>query len=434
MSTSVQASSTEVEELLKSITREIIQRPGLRKLAFSLLEGSIDRWSGKSRIKKALSRPVKRLFSGLARPGITRQDHDHLPAHLGRLITALARDLNEGRKKDREKHEIKREQAISDFIVNTDLGEIREMVQASEETVLRTLDMTNITLFRYPAKIASILAILVDIMNITLKSIVHLIKPLMDNLGPDLTADIMLTSFRNIQGKEVGKIIGNITEMLRRLHAGSLLLGKGGTPLFKVYLSDFLNDLISGIDPEILQKARIALSEDRRSLQEALVENLQDNHDLLKSFITSYSDVKNPSIQASSIKVRMFEDLAPKELADAMQEGLSGLDVQEAAEIVNSVTRIANSIHEENPDLFYNLFKSFSDAIDPEELKFAMEWMVPELTESIRPLAYAFMPQLVNAFCELITPLEGDETPEHIEAMQRLRKILAESKGDKDDQ
>ncbi len=107
------------------------------------------------------------------------------------------------------------------------------MVQGSEETILKGLDMTTTALYRYPAKIASILAILVDIINISLKSIVLLIKPLMDNLGPDLTADILLTSFRDIQGKEVSKIVGGIAEMIRRLHTGSLLLGKGGTPCKK---------------------------------------------------------------------------------------------------------------------------------------------------------------------------------------------------------
>jgi len=428
------ASDRETTELAEDIIRDTLQRPGVRKLVFSLVSDTIDRWSGKSRVRKGISRPIKSFISRLLQPYSAKKGNDHIPEQLARLITSYARDLNETRKKAPSSHAVEREQAINAFIQNTDFGEIREMVQGSEETILKGLDMTSTALYRYPAKIVSILAILVDIINISLKSIVLLIKPLMDNLGPDLTADIMLTSFRNIQGKEIGKIVGGMAEMIRRLHTGSLLLGKGCTPLFKVYLSDLLNDVISGIDPVVLQKARVALSEDRKSIQEAISDNLQENHDLLKSFIASYSEVRNPLIQAASYKTRMLEDLTPEELTHAVQEGLSGLDVQEAAEIVNSFTRLVNTIHEQSPELSYNIFKSFSDAIDPEEIRITMDWMVPELLDALKPLAYAFMPQLINALCELMTPSEGDETPEHLEAMQRLKQILAtEARGDEND-
>jgi len=38
------------------------------------------------------------------------------------------------------------------------------------------------------------------------------------NLGPDLTADILLSIVRELNGKEIGKLTDNLAELLRRLH------------------------------------------------------------------------------------------------------------------------------------------------------------------------------------------------------------------------
>jgi hypothetical protein len=87
--------------------------------------------------------------------------------------------------------------------------------------------------------------------------------------------------------------------------------------------------------------------------------------------------------------------------------------------------RIINATHESRPDIAENLLSSLFSIIDTDELQAAAKWMIPEAIASVKPIAGAVMPSIINALCHLMTPAPGEDSSEMDEAIGNLRKILS---------
>lgn len=182
------------------------------------------------------------------------------------------------------------------------------MVDRSEGNVIQNINVAIECIWKYPAKAGSILATLVSAGNISLKSLSLIVGSLLDNLGPDLTADILLSVVRELNGREIGKLVNTLSELLRRLHTGSYLLARGGKPLFEIYLTNFLKDAVSEINPEIFTKARVALAEDAETIAKSLAEVMGENEKMLFASLAAYSSLKNPKIRAKAVKLNLYEN------------------------------------------------------------------------------------------------------------------------------
>jgi sulfur transfer complex TusBCD TusB component (DsrH family) len=416
-------------EILSQIARKLIRTEGIREFALTIIHDELRNWSGDSRIKEKMSQSVEKTISKIMKA--TDKQGMEFAEDIGKLLTTWAQSINEERKRvsfTPIPQEELRKGPINDFIVNTDFGELKEMVEGSEDRVLQTIESINAAIWPYPAKIASLLAIIMAANNTSVKGINTLLEPLLKYLGPDLTADIMLSLVREIKGKEVGKLVNNLVEVVRRLHTGSFLLAKGGKPLFEIYLTNLLKEIVPEINPEVFTKALIALSEDAETVAKSLAEALSENEAMLLTLISAYASLKNPKIRAATLKMRLLEDVDAGKLTDAIAKGVVDLDTQEMAELVNAKLRIANLIHENKPELFSNLFRGFADSIDTDELEKAARWVVPELIDAIKPLGKAVVPSLINGFCELVRSDEGSEMKK---ALENLRTTLLASGGGK---
>lgn len=288
--------------------------------------------------------------------------------------------------------------------------------------------MTIDCIWAYPAKVGSILASLVSAGNISVKSIALILGSLLKNLGPDLTADILLSIVRELNGKEIGKLTNTLTELLRRLHTGSYLLARGGKPLFEIYLTNFLKDALGEIDPDIFTKARVALAEDAETIAKSMAEVLSENEKHLFASLAAYSALENPKIRAQAVKMSLYEDADPEKFTEAAAAGISDLDTQIMAENVNAALRIINNLHEARPQLFATLLRGFADSADEDELAKTARWLVPELISSFKTLAPAVMPSLINGFCEMV---EADHSGEMKKAIGNLRAVMMGDGGEK---
>ena len=178
------------------------------------------------------------------------------------------------------------------------------MIESSEECVVRTVDEFNRHLWKYPAKVGSILAALLAAMNTSIRALRELMRPVEKNVGPDLLADLTLSLVKGVNAKNAGDLANSAFELLRRLHTGSLLLGRSGRPLFQVYLTDFLKGMAAELDPVLLGKARTALAENRESIGSALADAYEANPDLALALISTLGAVMNASVKASSNKLK----------------------------------------------------------------------------------------------------------------------------------
>jgi hypothetical protein len=85
----------------------------------------------------------------------------------------------------------------------------------------------------------------------------------------------------------------------------------------------------------------------------------------------------------------------------AVTESMSDLDTFEAAELINTASRVINKIHDARPDLVANLMSGVVDSLRTEDIVKTAEWLVPDLVEALKPLASAVMPVLKWGIFEL---------------------------------
>lgn len=413
-------------DLTGSIVWKTVKTPMIRKLVSAIVHEALKDWSGDSKLKARMSSSVENVVDSV----LSAEDKadGKMGVELGKLVTAFARETNEELKKGLTVIEDPLQTAINDFIVNTDFGELKEMVDRSEGHVIQNIDVAIECIWKYPAKVASILASLVSAGNISVKSITLIVKSLLDNLGPDLTADILLSIVRELNGKEIGKLTNNVSELLRRMHTGSLLLSRGGKSLFEIYLTNLLKDAVSEIDPEIFTKARIALAEDGESIAKALAEVMSENEKMLFASVAAYSALENPKIRTQAIKMNLYENADPGKFIEAAANGISDLDTQVMAENFNAALRIINNIHEAKPELFTTLLRGFADSVDEDELQKTAQWLVPEIVGTFKTLAPAAMPSLINGFCDMVN---ADQSEEARKAIENLRSVILADGGEK---
>ncbi len=418
-----------VDDCTGKIIVKLLKKEGLIRLTGVIVRDVLSDWAGESGLRRRLSRIVTGPLSMISRRHRAVKDRpaETLAADMGELLTSYARHINAMHQNDGTCHAKEREASINDFIGHADFGELKEMVEKSEECLLRTLTILNETVWRYPGKVGSILAMLLSLANLSVKAGREMLRPVEEKVGPDLLADLVLSLMRRIEPEEVAGLINSLNECIRRLHTGSLLLSKGGTPLFEVYLAEMLQAGAGMIDRELFCKARGALAEDRESMRNALTRVLEENPDMLFAVLSNFSSVINPAIRSRLGRLEMIGNLDVDDLAGAASDGLADLDTDDIAECINISLKIFNDLYEKRPEVYSTLLNGITTSLDRDELRRAAERVMPETCEAFQPVLEAMMPSFVHAICDMADPSAGYQSSEEgREAIRRLKRVLNE--------
>jgi len=412
-----------IEEAAARIAGDVLRRAGIRRLAFSVGQNLIDAWAQDKPFKKRIAGPVRWLLEkGKGRRAVP--EASGLWSDMGALLTLWAQKVNADHGADPGLHARPRSESVRGFIEGTDFGEIAEMFENSEECVTRSVEAVNEHLWKYPAKIASILACLLASLNTSIRASREAMRPIEKKIAPDLLADMTLSLMKGIKGRNAGDLVNASCELVRRLHTGSLLLGRAGKPLFQIYLTELLKESMPAVSPEILGKARIALAEDREAATNALADALYGNPEHVISYVSSLGSVGNPSIRAASRRMRIIEDIDHENFSRAAAHAGKDIDTYEIAGLVNGFLRVLNRLHDSHPDLFASTASSIADSIDGREVKKAADWIVPEIIEAFGPVLSGIMPALMKGACEMIDPRGRFGSDGHEEACTQLKAVL----------
>jgi hypothetical protein len=420
----------QLSQVSARIIGQTIRSRGTRTLLFGVAKDLISSWANTGGIRARVAPPARWVVAKVLRPD-KNGTGGGISSDLGKFLTIWARKVNADHSRDPLCHAAARGETIHNFLANTDFGEIREMVEHSEPCVLKTVEAFNTQLWKYPAKVGSILGTLLAATNTTIRSVREFLRPIEKNVGPDLLADLLLSLLKGLNAKEAAALTNSLCEFIRRLHTGNYLLAKAGKPLFQIYLTSLLQEALPDIDPVLLKKAKIALAEDSEAVSNSLADALTDNPDLMMEMISAYGSIKTPHIKGVSRKIRLFEEMDQVQLADATSKGLSDLDTYEIAEVINGFLRNINSIHENRPEVFSSTVISIADSVDTEEFRTAADWLIPEIVEAIQPVLVASMPTIINALCNMLCPQGGIIDEKHREAMVNLKTVLLTAGGEK---
>lgn len=382
------------QALARIIGRHLRSGPS-KALLSEVLKEAIRAWAGKGRIRKKLAAPALWAASRLGVPGPEKRDGG-MGADAGTLLTALARKANARRPSGGPSPDSPRGAAIDAFLKNADFGEILEMVEGADAGVIEGMRVFNEQFWKYPAKAATLTAAANSLLNTSIEAAREALRPIDEQFGPDLLADILLSTVRDIKGAGVAGLVNTVCELIRRVHTGSLRLGTGGRPLFQAYLTDFFTDCLSGLKPELLRKARVALAEDGVAHANALADALRSNPAVLLSFLSSMGSVASSRARALSRKLSSVEETGREGLDTAISGSVSDFDTCAVAGLVNAVLSVAERVHDARPDIVASLAGGIADSLDEEKLRRVCRWLVPDLLEALRPLAGAVMQEIAE--------------------------------------
>lgn len=352
-----------------------------------------------------------------------------LPGNIARLLTLVCAKVNAAHASGVPAEDPHRGEGVGAFLANLDFGEIMEMVEGSDPYVLGAIETFNKELWKYPAKVGTLVATLIPLINIVIKSVREIMVPIEKEIGPDLLADIILSLVKGVDGAEMAKLVGTSQEVLRRVHTGSLRLGKGGKPLMQLYLTDVLKACLPALNPELLTKARVVLSEDKLSIAQALADALHDNPAVSAASLAAMGAVKSADFKARTRKLEVFEDIDQTSLKEALSQSLSELDTYEIAAFINTGCRILNRVHTLKPGFLMGLAGGVVDSLDQEEIGQTAQWLAGDMVQALKPLAPTLMPVFIKALSELLSPDGGYESAEQAEALKGLRATLAKAQG-----
>ncbi len=414
--------------IVRDMISEIRDLPELGKQKDQFVTASLENWAGESKVKKILSNQVAKRITknGASDRHFGKTDPADLDVwkNIGRLIEVYARYAAMRDRENPEWAAALLKQPVKAILSNTDFGDVFEMFDASEQRKLATLKMIQDMSDEFPTKVGVMPLIKLKKANFSIKKMNQSLEAMKD-ISPDMMPP-MLFSFleKLIDGEEIGTLMNQIFEIIRKLHTGSILTGDAGKSLLEITLTDKLEEIISSLDPVLLRKTVVGLVENYEAAGSSLISTLSDNPHVFMELVSAYASIKNTGIRTQNRKAQMIEELPEEEFADATAKVLADLETQEMAETVNTWLQIINRIHEYHPDITFHPVSSAFSVLDTQALKEAFKWLIPDLVKAVKPVSGAVMPELLKGFCALVTPEPGEDTTELNEALTSVKNIL----------
>ena len=120
--------------VLAGIVGETIRASGTKILLTEVFRDLIGTWAKKGGIREKVATPAIWVVSKVLSPG-RNGNGKGISADVGRFLTSWAKKINADHAADPICHARNRGETIHRFLANTDFGEIREMVEGSEQCV-----------------------------------------------------------------------------------------------------------------------------------------------------------------------------------------------------------------------------------------------------------------------------------------------------------
>ena len=393
---------TTVADMTGMVVWKVVKTPAVRKLVTSIVHAALKDWSGDSKLKM------------------------HMSANMEKIVDKVLSSKGEDEKKiadDLDYAEILRP-GFRELIEHIDFGEIKEAVDGSREDVTAIVRMANEEMWRYPAKVVCLLSLLPAAANMTVSAIKETLTPI-NTLAPDLLADVVLSLVDDIDGKNIGMLINELSELVRKLHTGSLLLGEPGKPQSANTLSRLTRETMSTIDINLLLKARTFMTEIKEISQQSFIDLLEQSPELSREFFQSHFVSMIASIRKWSRNADAFERLfSDEDIAREFAKGMGEIDAQELADTISRLCGILNRVRAVTPGVIRNTLSQAINSVDANEVGETVRWFTEDVVESLKPVASEVLPPLIRGIADLLRPDAAGVSVEIEEALAYLKSAI----------
>jgi hypothetical protein len=340
------------------------------------------------------------------------------------LLTLLARIVNDVHAHNPRYFAETMRPAFVAFLERTDFGELKELIDRSAPDIVEFVRMANSELWEYPAKTICILGMLPSLVNIAADSVRESLAPI-NGLAPDLLADVMLALVHDIDGPKFGAVINELSELVRKVHTGSTLIGEQGKPQFTVEVSRLISGAMGAVDVNLLLKARALLAEIRELTLVTLISLLGRNPVLAREFFQGHFTALVRSMRNWSHKADAFETLfTDDEIAEEFARGMREIDAQQLADTVSRIAALFNKVRKRTPGIIRTTLTQVMNSLDAGEIGETARWLTNDVVRSIKPVASEVLPPVIRGVAELLSPDQYDDPGELEDALAGLRKTL----------
>ncbi len=465
--------------LLQDFTTALIQTGEFDEIVRTAVPGVLKKWAGDSKIKNLAVKPIARyimksfppvktdsgstpisdllssrefittiedqlpdLLNGILKGMITVFDNiANLPAEekrtlvgkilknteidkAGSLITSLFQVLNEVHIENPLFLSETLVPKVRDLIVSMDFGEIKEAIENSTEDIIDLAGQVNIEFWQYPSKVICFFATIIEIVNIGVMAVKKTIEP-MNNMAPDLLSDVIISLIDSIKGKYLGEFINEISELVRRIHTGSALLGDKGNPLLPQVVGKLFGDTIKEIDIELLIKTQKQITEIKEMCNSSINQKLMDRPELVREKLQSYFRKAGSYIKNLSNRVNLMEMSLPAgDIENQIAAGIKNIDVQELADVINRVCIIFNNLNRSDPRVIKDTISQFVNSLDDYEVRDALQAIITDLVESLKPVSSQILPPVIRGAADLLKSDGSSGSSELKDAVDYFRKTV----------
>ena len=411
--------------LLRSFTRSSGQSPSLLKdpvLTCGLLETISTSLDVLVKSLHEVAKTVEALPSGDKKEILGQMLSNMNGAETGAILTRAARIVNEIHKTDPLFFADHFKAPFEKWVEKVDFGEIKDFADNVGPDILALVKNMNDALWNYPAKPVLLATLIPGIVNLAIGIFQDIIARF-NHFPPDLLTDVLLAMFRDLDGRNIGMFVNELSEFIRKSHTGSALIGDPSSPKFPDDLSRLLEEILNTIDVKLLWKGLDAVRDGRDSVNKVWLDLLIDQPDMVVEMLKRYPAALNAGISGMNRKVALVEALPEEEVAEVAEKGISGLDLTDLADIINRVCMTANGIRKQKPDVITSMISQFTNSLDLFELEDTLRWVTKDVLDELKPVGRLIAPQIVIMLSEWLAPDEndngyGEETEKALNALQ----------------
>ena len=221
-----------------------------------------------------------------------------------------------------------------------------------------------------------------------------------------------------------GAALNELTELVRKIHTGSALIGEPGAPRLQEDLRQLAEGIAEQLDSRTYWAARVALAEDKEVLRRSLAAVLADHPDVITEGIKTYAARQNSVWRTRRQGLEALDAVPDDDLGNALEEGVSDLDLQELGEIVNLSGVLANRLMALKPELIGSLAEQVVASLDMAEIETALSDILKAAGPPLRPIWRAVLPEILSETCRILEPAEDEYEERMTEVRQQLRSLL----------
>lgn len=291
------------------------------------------------------------------------------PEALGELITALFRWLGKAVGTDDHSIELIREKKIAftrEVLETADFGVIRQALADRARANRPVTENLLSLLISDPVRFASLFKMLSTLLNTLFNILGTAIASL--EYPPEILASAVMNLLSDLETAEISKLVNSVSLLIKRIHEGSLILGRE-EPLFRPVFRNLLEGVLDDLDESTVAAALQALLEDSEVIISVSADLMLQKPELLKKTFPALLLGLNAALRGAVYLLTQINQLPPEAYRRLGRELEEKADFREIGALINALIGMVNRILAENPELPEMILTRIHRTIDHEALK-----------------------------------------------------------------